>query len=355
MTGWPWTDSADFGDPEESDGALGWDGDKEAVLDERFPRIDWEAAYGMDFSRVDWLVGKLCERGQQVAIPGAGKVGKSLLALDAVQSAIRGLPFLGAPAQPPITVMYLDRENSLRDIVTRAQAFGAPADVLAKRLHYLQFPRFGGQLDAELGAKELLYLVDHFGPDLVVVDTTSRYIEGRENDADTWLALYRHVHAPLKSKGVVCWRLDHFGKDLERGARGSSAKDQDVDHVWELTSHGEREEVTGSITTVTTRLRLTRSHTRTGIDPSVLDISRTGRKSGDLWLPGASSHVLTDAEVAATERQVIDSWVDELMAKGAPLGDGRDKLRNWALANSVDLPGNDILADVVKALKVRRP
>jgi hypothetical protein len=347
MSGWPFDDSADFGDPEEPDS------DREVVLDERFPRIDWEAAYGMDFSQVDWLVGKLCERGQQVAIPGAGKVGKSLLALDAVRSAVQGLPFLGAPAQTPITVMYLDRENSLRDIVTRCQAFGAPADLLAKRLHYFQFPHFAGQLDAELGAKELLYLVDHFPADLVVIDTTSRYIEGRENDADTWLSLYRRVHAPLKAKGIACWRLDHFGKDLERGARGSSAKDQDVDHVWELTSHGEREEVTGSIATVTTRLRLTRTHTRTGIGPSVLDITRTGRKSGDLWLPGASSHVLTDAGVVATESQVIDSWVDELMAKGAPLGVGREKLRNWALANSVDLPRNDVLADVVKALKAR--
>jgi hypothetical protein len=104
---------------------------------------------------------------------------------------------------------------------------------------------------------------------------------------------------------------------------------------------------------VTTRLRVTRTHTRTGIGPSVLDITRTGRKSGDLWLPGASSHVLTDAGVVATESQVIDSWVDELMAKGAPLGVGREKLRNWALANSVDLPRNDVLADVVKALKAR--
>jgi hypothetical protein len=57
-------------------------------------------------------------------------------------------------------------------------------------------------------------------------------IAGKENDADTFLQLYRYALVPLKQRGITVLRLDHPGKDLERGQRGSSAKDGDVDTVW---------------------------------------------------------------------------------------------------------------------------
>jgi hypothetical protein len=322
------------------------------AIDDRFPRIDWLQAYALDFSAVDWLTGKLSERSQQLAMPGAGKVGKSLLVLDLVQRAVRGLPFLGDIAHDPIRVLYFDRENGLRDIITRLQAFGAPWEDLVGRLHYMQFPRFEGQLDADVAAKELLLLVERFPAELVVIDTASRFVGGKENDSDTWLALYRLVHAPLKAAGVACWRLDHFGKDLERGARGSSAKTQDVDHVWELTVHGSQADTVGGVTTVTSQLRLTRTHTRTGIGPDVLDITRVGRKAGALWLPGQSSHTLTAPEAIRERAQWVDSYVEALLAEDPPRGMGREKLRAWAERHRIGLPRRtEELAEVVKALK----
>src|SRR5699024_6188201 len=79
------------------------------------------------------------------------------------------------------------------------------------------------------GGGQLLDLVDQHAPDLVVIDTVSRFIDGPENDADTWLALYRNSLVALKARGVAVIRLDHTGKDEDRGARGSSAKSSDVD------------------------------------------------------------------------------------------------------------------------------
>ena len=38
----------------------------------------------------------------------------------------------------------------------------------------------------------------------------------------------------LKQRGATWVRLDHAGKDLDRGQRGSSAKGDDVDVVWRL-------------------------------------------------------------------------------------------------------------------------
>ena len=70
---------------------------------------------------------------------------------------------------------------------------------------------------------------------IVIIDTTSRVVAGKENDADTYLAFYRHTVVPLRARGIALLRLDHPGKDVSRGTRGSSAKKGDVDTEWLLT------------------------------------------------------------------------------------------------------------------------
>jgi hypothetical protein len=69
----------------------------------------------------------------------------------------------------------------------------------------------------------------------VIVDTTSRTIQGNENSADTFADLYKYTLMRLKRGGHTSLRLDHEGKDPARGARGSSAKGADVDVSWHLT------------------------------------------------------------------------------------------------------------------------
>jgi hypothetical protein len=70
---------------------------------------------------------------------------------------------------------------------------------------------------------------------LVVIDTTARAVEGPENDADTFKAFYRWTGQQLKGHNIAWIRLDHAGKESERGQRGSSGKNDDVDVVWRLT------------------------------------------------------------------------------------------------------------------------
>jgi hypothetical protein len=68
----------------------------------------------------------------------------------------------------------------------------------------------------------------------------ARLVEGSENDADTYRNLYRFTLQPLKAMGITVLRIDHAGKDTGKGQRGSSAKNDDVDIVWQLKedSHG---------------------------------------------------------------------------------------------------------------------
>ncbi|WP_346767324.1 AAA family ATPase [Streptomyces sp. C1-2] len=321
---------------------------------ERFPSLDWHTAFATDFSHIDWLPGKFMERGQQVAIVGDGKVGKTLFVHEWLWRAVTGRSFLGDERRAPLRVLYFDRENGLRDIVTRMQALGAAPDDLAGRFDYRMFPKFSGGLDAApIAVAELLSIVDAVRPDIVVLDTVSRFISGKENDSDTWLQLYGRVHAPLKDRCIACARLDHMGKDSERGSRGSSAKSQDVDHVWEMTRLVEDHSVQDGVETVTTQIKMKRTHTRTGLGDDLLHITRRGRKGpSGMWLPGETRHALTNPGLVQQQVGQVQHYVDQLTVLGAPTNLGRDKLKDWAAAKGLFLPGSvPLLAQVVREYK----
>lgn len=327
---------------------------------DRFPRVNWDQAFAKDYSEVDWLPGKIMEHGQQAALVGGGKVGKSLLMHDWMWRAVTGRRFLSDERHEPLRVLYFDRENNLRDLVTRMVTFGAVPREL-DRLDYRMFPAFSGALDeSPLAVAEFLMIVEESKPDIVVFDTISRFVAGKENDSDTWLSFYRRIHAPLKERGIAGIRLDHMGKDEEKGARGNSAKSQDVDHVWELTrlEESSRTDPETGFETITSKLRLYRTHSRTGLGQDLFWLTRVAqREKGGTWLPGGTRHELTDAdrEDIREYHEMIQRCVSSLITAGAPGGMGRDKMRDWAAAHGVELPRKaTVLADIARSLKAER-
>jgi hypothetical protein len=101
--------------------------------------IDWDDAFGAKPAEVQWLIEPLLERGTLNAWFGKPAAWKSLIALEASAALAAGRPVLGAPAADPVTVLYVDVENAVNDIVERLQAFGyGPGDL--KRLVYSSFP-----------------------------------------------------------------------------------------------------------------------------------------------------------------------------------------------------------------------
>lgn len=302
----------------------------------RASRINWTALYGADFTKVDWIPGQLMTRGQQISIIGSGKAGKSLLCQEWAWRAAAGLPFLGDTARLPVRCLYIDAENGQPDLQARFLSFGARLESLGT-LDYLSFPPFA-PLDTAAGGAELLCYARDTRPEVIWLDTVSRFISGPENDSDTWLALYRHTLLPLKSEGIGSVWLDHFGKDTGRGGRGSSAKSQDVDHVWELTS------TDGLIV-------LKRTDTRTGLGPDLFHMRREATREGDHWKPGATRHV----SMAGNFYLGVD--LDDLIAKidstGIPATAGRDKVKAACIEAGVSTPGNDVLARAIQIRKAR--
>jgi hypothetical protein len=301
--------------------------------------LDWNPFFATDFGSVQLLPGKLLGPGQQITIVGEGKAGKSLVVQEWLWRMATGQSFLGDRPQAPIPLLYVDAENGHQDIQERFLSYGAGPGRMGL-MTYASFPPIR-PLDTAGGGADLMAMVKETEAQLVCLDTVSRFISGPENDADTWLSLYRHTLLPLKRAGIASVRLDHMGKDGERGARGSSAKTQDVDHVWELRAQG------GGT------LVLKRTHTRTGIGPDAFVLVRQSQKDGDRYRPGCTRHVLMEYD---RPEQAVEGSVEWLIQKIDSLGlpnDAGNPRTIKALATAGIRAGKDKIADAVRIRKNR--
>ncbi len=196
------------------------------------PIIDWHDLFASDDDGEEWIIEPLLPARRMVALYSAPKAGKSLLMLELAVGMARGTEVIGTKPEP-VRVLYVDFENDPRgDIRARLEAMDVgPGDL--DNLCYLTYPSLP-KLDTAQGAYDLMRHVEHYDCQVVVIDTVSRAVGGEENENDTWLSFYRHTGLSLKQAGVACIRLDHSGKDREKGMRGGSAKYGDVDAVWRL-------------------------------------------------------------------------------------------------------------------------
>ena len=187
-----------------------------------------------------WLIEPIIPAGKSVALYAAGKTGKSLLILDLVAAAASGRPILGGPPlETPIHILYVDQEMTKDDLTERFHSLGYTQrdPILEQHFHYSQlypWPPF----DIAAGGDELVDLAIEVEAQLIVIDTLIRSVSGEENSANTINDFYRYTAKPLKAAGIALLRIDHAGKDLTRGQRGTSAKGDDVDVVWLLKLKG---------------------------------------------------------------------------------------------------------------------
>jgi len=209
---------------------VGWE---EEFLSKVQP-VNWAEAFEADYEE-DWFVPGLVARGRSHAIYSEPGTGKSVMTRQMCAELCTGRVVLGTrPYGEPIKVLFFDHENTvIQDVVPQLRELGYTPEQL-EMLIYLSFPEMS-ELDTAEGGKQFGALLDHHTPDLVVLDTVSRTISQDENQNQTWLDFYRHAGVQLKNRGIAYIRLDHTGKNVERGMRGGSAKKGDLDLVWLLT------------------------------------------------------------------------------------------------------------------------
>ena len=199
--------------------------------------INWQEFWKQDFPPEDWLIKPIIPRNQLVTIFAPGGTGKSLLALYIAAGIATGRNMFGEDNKP-ISVLYMDYEMQQAQLFERLTAMGYNKDIDLANLHYASLPPIGS-LDTSEGAKQICDLARAVQAKLVIIDTFSRAVEGAENDADTVRNFYRWTAINLKAEFRSLLRIDHSGKDLKKGARGTSAKNDDVDLVWQMTRTGD--------------------------------------------------------------------------------------------------------------------
>lgn len=234
------------------------------------PALDWFALENADFQE-SWLVEPFLPKGSYVAIVASRGQGKSMFLQETAANLSAGRPFLRQSFDEGIKVLYLDFENPESELQNRFfLTFGYHAPDL-QNLYYLHFPQCPAFDREEAEAWWQVHL-DAYDPCLVVIDTLSRVVSGSENDADTYIRFFNYSAVALKRRGVTLVTLDHLGKDVERGSRGSSAKEDGPDFVLQM-SVKSRSENDATVTLKSTK------HRNTSVPDSITIQRKNGRHS----------------------------------------------------------------------------
>jgi hypothetical protein len=279
--------------------------------------IDWAEFWGREQDAEDWLVWPLVPAGRGVALYAPAKAGKSLIVLALAAAAATGRAGLDGLTRPPVEVLYLDYEMTLDDLQERMEAFGYGPESDLSHLHYASLPSLP-PLDSPEGAKAVMELVEAVSAQVVVIDTFGRATVGEENDNDTTKSFYRWTGLALKSKGVAFLRTDHAGKDLTKGQRGGSAKNDDVDIVWQLIR-------------VQDGVMLKATHRRMGWVPEHIQITVDDSQGWELSLTRAESFPEGTEEIARLLDQLgvaedaSFAAVNAAIKAADPEGKGRQK------------------------------
>lgn len=311
-------------------------------------KVSWGKAYNFDPSTIKWLPGGFAREGDYMTIIGDGKVGKSVFCHDWAWKMATGQEFLGETMDNATPVLYLDRENPEQIFIDHFRSYGATEDTMGL-LDFRSFPEFRG-LDTPEGGTYFVQMVKDTGAKVVFIDTISRFVEGPENDNDTWLAVYRNTIVPLRAydQTITVVRIDHFGKDKAKGGRGGSSKTQDVDSVYEM----KKTQGGGFV--------LERTHTRSGLGPETLEFNRTGRALNDRWAEGETSHVLKpkwtvgkNTAVDKTEPAAMAAFLDEQCIPDGEKGWGVRKTREFLQQHGYK--GATAKMDEVQSRRKERP
>ena len=283
--------------------------------------VDWPEFWTQDHTVAEWLAEPIIARHRAHAIFAPGGTGKSLLALWLAANIATGTPIFGYSNQPA-TVLYLDYEMTADDLAERLQAMGYGPEHDLTRLRYALLPSLPS-LDAADGGQAVHRLATLVGAELVIIDTFGRAVEGDENQADTVRAFYRHTGYLLKQDGIAFIRIDHAGKDLDKGQRGTSAKNDDVDIVWQMTRK------TGNVYQMKTR------KARMGWVPAQFELEMDDQPIRyTLHHERQPQQVEVEPVLAAFDRYGIDSSLGERKVAQA-LRDRGEKISNHVLRQAI--------------------
>lgn len=215
---------------------------REAVL-AQFPATSIQDLLDPNRPTRRWAIEGLVPDGAAVSISAPPGSFKSLLVLGIALAVAQGSRrFAGLNVDAGRRVLYLDYESTDDDLADRLSAYGITQRSNIGEFYLLRFPGLD-PLDSVHGGVQLEAILNAYGlqaGDVLIEDSCQRMLAGPEDKSDTFRDYYRCTGAMLKRRGITVIRLDNTGKDVSKGARGSSSKNDDVDLAWVAGRDGNR-------------------------------------------------------------------------------------------------------------------
>ncbi|RUP04755.1 MAG: hypothetical protein EKK34_12645 [Mycobacterium sp.] len=287
---------------------------KELRAEFGFERLDEDE----DEDETEWLYNKLIPAGGYYGNWSATEgLGKSGLAQDVSVQMVLDMVQLDDgddDVVPRPRVLYFDFENPTATYKRRARMmpYGRLSDV-QKRLFYKRVNTGDiRKLDTYEGGQDVLRWALRCEADLVVIDTKTSSVEGRNNQDSTEYDFYTHTVRPMTEVGITVLVIDHSNpSDLKRPG-GSKAKTQKLDFLWTVEKLREYRNEAGEleVTDLVMTLRKDRANTM----PPKIYIRRTSNPyQHELSLKPFKA--LTTATTAHTEASSDDRVMELLKAK----------------------------------------
>jgi hypothetical protein len=240
---------------------------KEGNPHEEGPELHWHGEAGPGLDR-DWLVDGLLPQTGTGLISGQWGVYKTFVGLDLAAAIMAGLAFIDYPVTQRGGVLFIAAEGA-SEIPIRLQAVLAEKYPDIKRAPFAWIdncPRLlapkavetltaiarkaAEHMQAEFGIPLALILID------TVVDAAGYTKPGDENDAALAQRIMRCCADLSRQTGALVIGIDHFGKAVETGTRGSSAKEGRADVVLALLGD---KAITGEVTNTRFAVRKNRA------------------------------------------------------------------------------------------------
>jgi RecA-family ATPase len=161
------------------------------------PLVSFQEVMTQDITPVDWLVTDLIANQDRVVLYGEPGAMKSWVLLHLAVHLAAGRPWLQQFNVPVAKrVLYVDEEMNVGTLRRRVKRIGDGANLGANDLPLRLLSLHGVRFD-EKGAQTLLdgLAASGFDPEVIIVETLRRVMNGSENDAEDVAAFWRNLAA----------------------------------------------------------------------------------------------------------------------------------------------------------------
>lgn len=182
------------------------------------PLVSFQDVMKQDLVPVDWLVTDLIANQDRVVLFGEPGAMKSWVLLHLAVHIAAGRRWLGQFDIPAAkTVLYIDEEMNVRTLRRRIKRIGDGANLGAEDLPLRLLSLHGVRFDDKEGQALLDGLAaNEFNPDVIIVETLRRVMNGSENNAEDVAALWRNLE-PLRKAGKTIIISHHMRKLVHKG------------------------------------------------------------------------------------------------------------------------------------------